>query len=340
ASDATKRYEWVHRIADHQAKNIRDFVFVSRVGVWEDQLNDAIPTIKWGFMIQNKSLFPISLVEVRNNVFFEKIELAERRFEDHNEVEQLGYWRSGSVTFKQRLSPIEAQHIRNTPDGKFRFNRLEIIVANPNSIPVIEPQELTIGDDLETKRNVLTYKETEGMKRLNNEIALLKRQAEEREAQSQKPSLVFEIDEHGTRVDRRGHSNDATLIAAKVPLRFSKSVDSKLAVRDFNAALFSATEGAEVLMLGHVQIIAYSPNRELISVKDGLIIDVPLTLFYEYSFFFHIKDEIMTALLSPIGKHFIRVTMNVIGQSPQYIDFFVNSWPDVFKSNSSITLRR
>ena len=173
------QYDLIHRIADHQAKNIRDFVTVSRVGVWDDELNNAVPTIKWGFMIKNNSILTVSFIEAKNNVFFETTELAEKRFEDHNEAEQLGYGRQGSVVFKQRLSPLEAQHIRNTPEGKFRFNRLEIKVANPNSFPVIEPQEIRIGDDLETTLNVLAYKETEGMKRLKDEIYSLRQQLEE-----------------------------------------------------------------------------------------------------------------------------------------------------------------
>jgi hypothetical protein len=44
-------YELVHRIADQEAKVIRDFVSVSRVGVWRHKLQDVVPAIKWGFMI-------------------------------------------------------------------------------------------------------------------------------------------------------------------------------------------------------------------------------------------------------------------------------------------------
>jgi len=32
--------------------------------------------------------------------------------------------------------------------------------------------------------------------------------------------------------------------------------------------------------------------------------------------------------------------MDTVGQEPQHIDFFVDSWNDAFKSESGITLRR
>ena len=41
-------YELVHRIADQEAKVIRDFVSVSRVGVWRHKLQNAVPAIKCG----------------------------------------------------------------------------------------------------------------------------------------------------------------------------------------------------------------------------------------------------------------------------------------------------
>jgi len=330
-------YELVHRIADHQAKNIRDFVHVSRVGIWEDKLNDAIPTIKWGLYIKNDSILTVSIVEIRNNVFFEKAELAERRFEDHNEVEQLQYGRDGSIIFKQRLSPIEAQHIRSTPNGKFRFNRLKIKVANPHSVPIIEPQDLTIGDDLETTLNVLTYKETEGMKSLKDESALLKQRVQELEEQA-KGGLRFEIDEKRTQVCTTGHSGDMRLVAAKVRLRCSKVGDSKVAIRQFSAALFKLVGNEEDLIADHAVLIAYSePHMEPFNTEDGWVIDGPLTSYQWFNFTLEIYDGVLPYLTS--HGNFFRVTMTAVGQVPQHVDFFVNSWQVALKSNSSITLR-
>ena len=284
-------YELIHRIADHQAKNIRDFVTVSRVGVWGQKLNDPVPTIQWGFTIQNQSIFAISLVEVRNNVVFEKTELAERRFEVQNEVEQLGYWRHGTVIFDQRLSGPEAQYIRTTPDGKFRFNRLKITVGNPNTFPIIEPQEIVIGDDLETTLDTITHKETEGMKRLKDEIDLLKQQ---KEARTPNPGLKFEIDEKNTHVGYRGFSGGNTLVAAMVRLRCSKIGDSKLGVREFLAEL--RTESGDVTVQDGRLIRAYVDNhtKDTVDLEAGWTIDQPLTDFRVYDFMFEIDEAIHT----------------------------------------------
>jgi hypothetical protein len=332
----TSPYELVHRVADHQAKNIRDFVTVSRVAVWEHNLNDPVPTIKWGFMVQNRSLFPINLVEVRNNLFFESTELAERRFDPYNEVEQLPYWRDGSVIYEQRLSGPEAQYIKSKPDGKFRFNRLIIKVGNPNTYPVIEPQELIVTDDLETTLNVITYKETEGMKSLKKEIVRLKQQAEKLTAQPQKEGLTLDIDEERTKVMISGHSADSRTYQVEAWLRCFKVGNSKLAVRGLNARLFAASDEKDVVFSEQVTIIGYDEQSHLLDMKKGWTIDEPLTDFRLYRFFFDIKDS-SASLLS--RDHFFRVTMDAIGQEPQHIDFFVKSWDEVFRAGSGITLR-
>ncbi|HEX7772649.1 MAG TPA: hypothetical protein VF435_09525, partial [Pyrinomonadaceae bacterium] len=331
-------YEQVHRIADHQATTIKDFVYVSKVGVWEDKQDDGIPTIKWALFLKNDSILTISLAEIRNNVFFEKIELAEKRFEDHTEVEQLYYGREGSIVFRQRLSPIEAQHIRNTPNGKFRFNRLKIKIANPNSVPVIEPQEITTGDDLETTLNEIAYKETEGMRKLKDEIAAVKREVEEREARVQKPGLLFEIDKENTQVRTSGGGAISRRIQADVKLRCTKIGDAKLAIRQFSAALFSMSEKVEEEIARDEAIVVYAyPDMKPVETRDGWTIDEPLTGYRWYMFFLNVENKVLNQLTP--RNSFFRVTMDAVGQESQHIDFFVDSWNDVLSSNSSITLR-
>lgn len=331
-------YELVHRIADHQAKVIRDFVSVSRVAVWEHKLKDSVPTIKWGFMIKNDSIFPISLFEVRNNLFFEDTELAERRFESTNEVQQLPQWREGSVVFEQRLSGPEAQHIRSMPDGKFHFTNLVIKVGNPDSFPVVEPQALEIGNDLVTTLGRITYKETEGMKKLKDEITRLKHQVEEREARVQKPGLRFEIDSQATQVKTSGGGAVSRRVEIDVQLRCTKIGDSKLAIREFSAALFSMDEKGEVEIARNGSQVAYSyPDMKLVETRDGWTIEEPLTPYRWYMFFLDVESKILSQLTP--RNSFFRVTMNAIGQEPQHIDFFVDSWSDVISSNSSINLR-
>lgn len=332
-------YELVHRIADQEAKVIRDFVSVSRVGVWRHKLQDAVPAIKWGFMIKNDSIFPISLVEVRNNIFFEGVKLAERRFEDSNEVQELPQWRVGWVIFEQRLSSIEAQHIKSTPNGTFRFDGLIITISNPNNFPIIEPQQVEIERDLETTLDKITYKETEGMKRLKDEIASLKQQTEELKAQAPKEGLTFEIDAQRTKVFVTGRSNDSHTYQVNVRLRCSRVGDSKLAVRAFVATLFAASENKDVVFWKQGPVIAYAePHMDPVDIEKGWTINVPLTDFRWYYFFFDITDT-AASILTP-RDHFFRVTMDTVGQEPQHIDFFVDSWNDAFKSESGITLRR
>lgn len=172
-------YEWTHEIANRQGRTIRDFVSISRIGVWKPRSGSTgVPTIKWGFMLKNNSLFPITLIDVDRNLIFEGTELAERRFEIENEIQGLRPGAEGNVIFEQRLSGPEYQLIKNLPKGKFRFHRLLIKVGSQDSFPAVEPQVLAIGNEFETSLDEIVYKETEGMKSLKDEIASLKQQVE------------------------------------------------------------------------------------------------------------------------------------------------------------------
>jgi hypothetical protein len=328
-------YESVHRIADHEAKNIRDFVTVSRVAVWEHKLNDPVPTIKWGFMIENKSILPISLIEVRNNISFEKTVLAERRFDDLNEVQHLGYWREGSVVFEQRLSGPEAQHIKSMPEGKFRFNRLIIEVGNPNSFPVIEPQALVIGDDLETALNGITYKETRATAILREERDRLKGELEKAKGADWK--LTFEIDEKQSQVDCTGGGTAGRRISPKIQLRCMKLADYPMAIREFHCALIKQGDPEQVIVPQEGALVVMGhPDMKDIAFSNGWTVTEPLTGYRWFMFYLEVTAQQLQMLSR---DYFMRVTMVAVGQQPFSIDFDVNNWNDARASNSDITVR-
>ncbi|HEY4422689.1 MAG TPA: hypothetical protein VGN10_00700 [Pyrinomonadaceae bacterium] len=331
----TSRYELVHRIADHQAKSIRDFVSVSQVATWEDKLNDPVPTIKWGFVINNSSVLTICLVEVRNNLFFENIELAERRFEDHNEVEQLGYGREGSFIFAQRLSGPEAQYIRNTPDGKFRFNRLKIKLGNPNSFPVIEPQEIDIGDDLETTLNGRAYKETKGMVGLRQERDRLKGELEKVKETNIK--LTFEVDDKQSQVSATGGGTAGRRIAVKVRLRCMKTADHPMAVREFHAELVRENGAEQIIVPQETSLVVLDhPDMKIVDFSNGWTIAEPLTDYRWFLFYLDVTEQQLGALSH---DYFIRIVMLAVGQKPYSVEFYIDNWEHARGSNSYITIR-
>jgi hypothetical protein len=330
----TCAYESVHRVADHQATHISDFVTVSRVGVWEHKLDEPVPAIKWGFKIKNKSIFPIRLVGVSNNISFEKTELAEKRFDYLNEAEYIEYWREGSITFEQRLSGTEAQYIKNTPEGKFRFNRLIIRVGNPNSFPVIEPQELMIGDDLETTLNKVTYKETEGMVSLRKERDCLKGELEKAKGADLK--LTFEIDERQTQVHTTGGGTAGRRITASVRLRCMKIAEYPMAIREFHVSLLKQDEPEPIVPREGALVVLDHPSMKDIDFANGWTINDPLTGYRWFMFYLDITE---TQLQMLSRDYFMRITMIAIGQPPVSIDFDVNNWQDARGSNSDITVR-
>src|SRR5437588_633473 len=54
---------WLHDIADAQANNLRDSIEIIGVRVWTFDLNAALPTIKCGVLIKNRSLFTVTIDE-------------------------------------------------------------------------------------------------------------------------------------------------------------------------------------------------------------------------------------------------------------------------------------
>jgi hypothetical protein len=296
-------YEWTHAIAEHQARNIRDFVSVSRVGVWKHKLQDPVPTIRWGFMVKNNSIFPISLVEVRNNILFEETELAERRFDSTNEVDRLPPWREGSVVFEQRLSGPESQHLKSSPDGKFRFSNLVIMVGNKKTHPVVEPQQLSIGNDLETTLDRITYQETEGTRSLRKERDYLKSRLKELGGSD----LTFEIDTDQSQVHTEG-GTAVRRIKANVRVRCTKVAERQMAIREFHAALLrqDRDESEQVVVPKEALLrVLKDPDMNAIDFSGGWTINEPLTPFRWLEFYLELTPQ-QEELSSKVGDERIK----------------------------------
>jgi hypothetical protein len=256
--------------------------------------------------------------------------------------------------------PIRLEEIErfNTHEYIIAFFDLHIDFHGTKNFPEIETTRFDLTQRyLETRKgfvrfldrleNIFVYSE-EQWKALRNEdeIFALRTQVKALEERAQKYGLKFEIDANQTRMEYRGYSKDgeqnihSSLIAANIRLSCSKVGDSKLAVRGFTATLLAAGESGAVVFLESILVNAYvdDSTKKRVDIGKGWTIDEPLTDHRVYEFLFKISDG-AASLLTP-RDHFVRVTMDAIGQTPQHIDFYVDNWEDAFKSSSGITLRR
>jgi len=325
------KYAAAMELADYQAAKLGDFVEVIRVCVYDAKLEEAMPTLKWGILLKNRSMFRINLDADVGSLFFEDQRLTAEKEIIGNELQGLWPDREGSISFSQRLTDAEAGLIRRVPHGKFQFDRLRISVKGGPGAEHVKSSGVLIFPEFRTKLGKCSDKETQSTEPLQARID---------ELTLQKSRLQFEIDEKQTRVEYRGYTTDSRLIAAKVRLRCSRVGDCKFAVRGFHAIVCEADEGTESIFAVGKVTHAYvdDSTKKRVDIELGWIVDEPLTDHRVYDFMFHIPNSSTGYLNS--REHFVRVTMDAIGQEPQHIDLFVESWRDALgHSNSGITLR-
>jgi hypothetical protein len=130
-----------------------------KTGVWKLDLDAAIPTIKWGFVIKNNSLFPISLAgEMRGHLHFEGHKLLEQRTVVTNDILNLGHLKEGTYTCEQRLSRLEADLITNNRHGKFSFQGLEIKFKGGDGFDQIQTRQLVVPDSFKVELDQIADK--------------------------------------------------------------------------------------------------------------------------------------------------------------------------------------
>lgn len=323
------KYDAAIELADYQAAKLGDFVEVIRVCVHDANLDDAMPTLKWGILLKNRSMFRITLDGDVGSLFFEDQRLTAEKEIISNELQGLWPDREGSISFTQRLTDAEAGLIRRVPNGKFQFDKLRIRVKGGPGADHVKSSGVLIFPEFRTKLGKCSDKETQSTEPLQARID---------ELTLQKHGIRFEIDPDVTQVHTSGGGEESRRVQVNVQLRCTKIADSKLAIRGFSAALFESGKNGDVEIARHSSVVVYTyPEMKKIETKDGWTIEEPLTSYRWYMFFLDVEKKTFS-LLTP-RDHFFRVTMDAVGQEPQHIDFFVDSWSDVIQSNSSITLR-
>ena len=104
-----------------------ELIELVKVGVWKINLEADIPTIKWGIVLKNKSVFPIMLDgDIKGHLSFDGTKLFEQRIPLTNDLENLRHLQEGEITFEQRLSPLTTNLIKKNPNGKFSFQGLSL----------------------------------------------------------------------------------------------------------------------------------------------------------------------------------------------------------------------
>ena len=139
---------WLHDLPDGEVNKVWEFIELLKVGVWRLNLEADIPTIKWGFVVKNNSLFPISLDgDIRGHLLFEGIKLLEQRTLLTNDIDNLGHLHEGTVMFEQRLSKLEAEMIKKNTQGKFNFQGLQIYIKGGSGFDQIQSRQLLVPDN-------------------------------------------------------------------------------------------------------------------------------------------------------------------------------------------------
>ena len=174
---------------------------------------------------------------------------------------------------------------------------------------------------------------TKTRRELEEEIASVRSQLDE----WQKYKLTFEIDGKQSQVHMSG-GTEVRRIQANIKLRCLKSDPSVMAVREFHASLHKETSTGEETIIpveGAIIVMAH-PSMQMVTIDDGWAINQPITPYRWYQFFLELTPKLEAQLSR---EDFLRVTMFAVGQDPQSIDFYVDSWVDARQSNSDITLK-
>jgi len=138
-------YQWLHDIADQQAKSIAQHVRLEKPLTYEHRLNEAIPSIGLKFPVRNYSLFDICIDDhIKGEIYYDGTELAEPRIVRYADT-NISFMQLGGISIEQRLTVTEASHIAKM-EGTFHFSALEITIKGSSDFPQVAPQRLSILD--------------------------------------------------------------------------------------------------------------------------------------------------------------------------------------------------
>lgn len=148
-------YQWLHDMADAQAKRITEYAVLIEI-VSNKYLNEPIPYILFVFHVLNKSVFQIAFNNaVEGFIEFRSTQLAEKLLVRYN-PENVSPGNDCGFVLEQRLSKAEAQYILDSesiPDALFYFDRLFITIKGSNGFPQVKPEYLVIKKSLPASKN-------------------------------------------------------------------------------------------------------------------------------------------------------------------------------------------
>lgn len=140
------------------------------------------------------------------------------------------------------------------------------------------------------------------------------------------PKLTFEIDEDGSQVRVGSGPHEVRAIYADIKLKCFKAWENPMAIRGFHASLHERfTFGDEATVIGQEDgtWIWQSPSNKEIPLKDTWTITEPSTEYRFYHFILHLTPKIQARLSE---DHFLRVTMDAVGQAPMSQTVYVDDW--------------
>lgn len=142
----------------------------------------------------------------------------------------------------------------------------------------------------------------------------------------QKAKLTFEIDEKNSQVRVDNGRSEVRRIFADIKLRCFKATDSAMAVRSFHISLNRAWplgDEATVIRQEDWRAIWQYPGMQTVNADEPWTIREPSTDYRIYHFSLDITPSIHVGL-SP--DHFLRVTMDAVGQEPVSQPVYVYDW--------------
>lgn len=152
------------------------------------------------------------------------------------------------------------------------------------------------------------------------------------------PKLDFKIDVDGSQVRVGDGSTTVRRINAEIKLRCEKASSHVEAVRAFHVSLHrSQPDNGELTIIPqeHSQTIREcSGDQRVVSGEDGWTIADKMSSFRVYYFHIQITPKIQFSLAA---DHFLRVTLDAVGQKPISQNVYVETWHGAI---SKISLHR
>ncbi|HEV2707911.1 MAG TPA: hypothetical protein VGV59_18470 [Pyrinomonadaceae bacterium] len=167
------QYEWLHEMAEEQAKDISKYVVVEQVRFCYHEFIAPIPYLIFAVDIRNKSVFDITIEDEMKG----HIRIAGERLHGEKELvhnPKIPPSDKGTLTIKQRLGSVEVELVKGCEKeylGAFYyFDKLEIMIAARTEIPRFERPPLQLPEHISSKDNEIAQ--------LKNELASLHRRSE------------------------------------------------------------------------------------------------------------------------------------------------------------------